>query len=206
MEQIKSMPVLERPREKLQSNGAKTLSDQELIAILLGSGTPKVPLHHICASLLQEYELKEVAGMGIKTLCTVKGIGLAKAAVILAAAEFSRRLQFNGQLLNDEKACCEFLRPILEKETQLQYILLLISARRELLAFAAAGSVLPDMGWIIRLAVEAGAARILLGRNGWTSFSNAERRYLAELGAACAALNVVCAGLMAVGPEGFKMI
>jgi len=43
MEAIKTMPPMERPREKLMLYAANHLSDQELIAILLGTGTPKVP-------------------------------------------------------------------------------------------------------------------------------------------------------------------
>jgi len=115
-------------------------------------------------------------------------------------------LRPSSLLLSDEHACAIYLRPLLLKETQLQYILLLLSESRELLAFSEAGCVLPDVGWITGLAVEAGAGRLMLGRNGWPAFSNAEGRYLAELRAACAALGLECEGLMAVGPERFKMI
>lgn len=205
MERIKSLPLMERPREKLQYHGAKSLSDRELLAILLGSGTPKVPLHQICENLLKDFQLADIGQMDMDALCRFKGIGPAKATMLLAAAEFNRRLQ-PGQILQTAQCCYEFLRSLLEKQSQLQYILLLISARQELLAFSEAGSVLPDIARITRLATEAGAARILLGRNGWPAFSNAESRYVLELRAACAALHIVCEGLMAVGPERFKMI
>lgn len=206
MEKIKNLPLMERPREKLQYQGVAALSDEELLAVLLGSGTPKVPLNQICANLLGEYQMADIAGMDMKTLCGFKGIGPAKATILLAVNEFCRRANLSGQLLKDEPACYHFLRPLLAGAEQLQYILLLISTRRELLAFCEAGSVLPDIGWIMQLACKAGAARILLGRNGWPAFSNAESRYLVELRAACAALGIVCEGLMAVGPERFKMI
>ena len=204
MEQIKSLPLMERPREKLQYQGPSALSDPELLAILLGSGTPKVPLHLICENLLKDTQLADIGQLDMEALCRFKGIGPAKAAILLAAAEFTNRSR--SQILLTEQDCCEQLRTLLEKQDRPQYILLLISARQELLAFSETGSLLPDIAQITGLAVEAGAARVLLGRNGWPAFSNAESRYLLELRAACAALHIMCDGLMAVGPGHFKMI
>jgi DNA repair protein RadC len=204
MEEIKSLPLLERPREKLRFNGAQSLSDQEILAILLGSGTPKVPLHLICENLLKDFQLADIGQLDMDALCRFKGIGPAKATILLAAAEFTRRMQ-SGQLLNSAQDCCNYFKTLLEKQSQLQYILLLISARKELLAFCEVGSVLPEIAWVTKLATEAGAARVMLGRNGWLAFSNAERRFLEELRAACGALGMVCESLMAVGPERFKM-
>lgn len=206
MENIKTLPPMERPREKLQFKGARSLSDTELLAVLLGSGTPQVPLGEICANLMRGQQLKDIATLDIEALGTFKGIGPAKAAILLAATEFGRRLQPVGELLADEQACCNYLRPLLAKATQLQYILLLISTGRELLAFAEAGSVLPDVRWIMELAVKAGAGHILVGRNGWPAFSKLEAQYSQELQAAASALGMICAGLMAVGPERFKII
>ncbi|MGF7077727.1 UPF0758 domain-containing protein [Mucilaginibacter sp. UYCu711] len=111
MENIKSLPPMERPREKLQFNGAASLTDSELLAILLRSGTPKVPLHLICETLLQQNDIVAVASMDMDKLCEFKGIGPAKATIILAATEFSRRLQPKGQYLPDEQACYAYLRP-----------------------------------------------------------------------------------------------
>ena len=199
MEKIRDLPQMERPREKLQYHGAKSLSDQELLAILLGSGTPKVPLHLICENLLKDTQLADIGQLDMEGLCRFKGIGPAKAAILLAATELTRRSR--SRLLLTEQDRCEQLRSLLEKQDQLQYILLLISARQELLAFSETGSLLPDIARITGLAVEAGAARILLGRNGWPAFSNAESRYMAELRAACTALHIVCEGLMIFGPE-----
>lgn len=203
MEKIKNIPIMDRPREKLLYQGVQALSDEELLAILLGSGTPKYPLNQICA-VLGQHELSAIAQMDMKALCEFKGIGPAKATTLLAVTEFCRRSKLLR--LKDEQSCFEYLRPLLAQATQLQYILLLISTGRELLAFSEAGSVLPDITWIAELAIQAGAGRILLARNGWPAVCNTESRYLTQLQAACAALNIICEGLMAVGPERFKMI
>ncbi len=206
MENIKTLPPMERPREKIQFRGVAALSDQELLAVLLGSGTPKVPLNNICEKLLEDHDLKSIAGLDMDMWCAFKGIGPAKATTLLAAAEFSRRVSTIVPLLCDEQACYDFLKPLLAEATQLQYILLLISAGRELLAFAEAGSVLPDITWITGLAIQAGARYFLLGRNGWPAFSNAEARFLKELQAAASSLAMVCEGMMAVGSQRYKMI
>ncbi len=197
---------MERPREKFQVSGAKTLSDAELLAILLGSGTPQLPLHQLCDSLLQKNGLAKIAAMDLDALCAFKGIGPAKATVLIAAAEYSRRINAKELILPDEQSCYDYVKPLLAKATQLQYLLLLISTGRELLAFAEAGSVLPDIVWITELAMKTGAARLLLARNGWPAFSRLEFEYVKELSAACTALHIVCDGLMTVGPERFKII
>lgn len=206
MERIKNLPPMERPREKLQFDGAASLSDQELLVILLGSGTPQVPVNSICRNLLKKHDLKSIAGMDMETLCSFKGIGPAKATTLLAAAEFSRRVRNTAHKLPDQQAWYEFLKPLLAEATQLQYILLLISTGRELLAFSEAGSVLPDITWVTGLAMQAGAKYIMLGRSGWHAFSNTEAKFLKELEAAAMSLGIQCNGLMAVGPERFKMI
>jgi DNA repair protein RadC len=194
MEKIKDLPLPERPREKLIYKGTDALSDEEILAILLGSAN------------LIPCSLPAIAQMDIKALCAFKGIGPAKAAVLLAAAEYSRRAATARSILKDEQAFYETLRPLLARATQLQYILLLISVGRELLAFSEAGSVLPDIARITELAIRAGAGRLLLARNGWPVFSNTESRYLHELQSACAALGILCEGLMTVGSKRFKMI
>ncbi|MFD0749264.1 UPF0758 domain-containing protein [Mucilaginibacter calamicampi] len=206
MENIKILPQMERPREKLQFRGAQALSDHELLAILLGSGTPQVPLHRICDNLMKQYSLKRIAGLDLEALCACKGIGPAKATILLAAAEFSRRLQTSSPGLSDEQACYVYLKPLLAQATQLQYILLLISARREVLAFSEAGSVLPDITWVTGLAIQSGARYFILARNGWPAFSNSEAKFLKELRVAALSLNLVCDGLMTIGPESFKVI
>lgn len=206
MERIMEMQAMDRPREKLLREGAIKLSDEELLAILLGSGTPTFPLHVICNNLLEQYELRTITQLDQQALIKVRGIGTAKAAILLAVTEFCRRAQASRLILKDERACYEHVKLLLAPATQLQYIFLLCSANRELLAFSEVGSVLPDMVKLTQLATEAGAGRLLLARNGWPAFSNAESRYLVELRAACAALNILCDGLMAVGPQHFKMI
>ena len=87
---ISSLSPHDRPREKILENGAYTLSDKELLAILLGQGTRDQDVFVLAEKLVGVMDAK---GLGVTgdELMTLKGIGRAKAAVILAALEFSRR-------------------------------------------------------------------------------------------------------------------
>ena len=87
---IDQIPEADRPREKLLRKGAPALSDQELLAVLIGKGTPGMGVMTLAAKLarlIDEKGLKVTA----EDLSQFKGVGNAKATLILAALEFARR-------------------------------------------------------------------------------------------------------------------
>ncbi|MCM3715095.1 RadC family protein [Halalkalibacter oceani] len=90
---IRDVPVRERPRERLLTEGARALSNQEILAILLRTGTKQESVLQLAQRLLTAFDgismLKEAA---IEELCLVKGIGQAKAVELAAAVELGRRL------------------------------------------------------------------------------------------------------------------
>jgi len=83
----------DRPREKLLLKGKSTLSDAELIAILIGTGTAACSAVDLSRMLLASvgYNLATVARMSVSDLCKFKGIGEAKAISIISALELGRR-------------------------------------------------------------------------------------------------------------------
>ena len=83
----------DRPREKLILKGRAACSDAELLAILIGSGTRELSALELSKEILHKAgnDLHLFSRMGIKELCTVKGVGEAKAVTILAALELGRR-------------------------------------------------------------------------------------------------------------------
>lgn len=91
---IKAMPEDARPREKLLANGSESLRDEELLAILLGSGTPGESAIELAGRMLSDLggDVKELKEVGLAWLCRYKGMGLAKASAVLAALELSRRM------------------------------------------------------------------------------------------------------------------
>ncbi len=90
---IKSWSVEDRPREKLEQRGCSALSDAELLAILIRSGTATHTAVDVSRALLQSigHDLHELARMSLRDLMRMKGIGKAKALSIMAAIELGRR-------------------------------------------------------------------------------------------------------------------
>lgn len=90
MSRMDQIPVQDRPREKLLAKGAAALSDQELLAVLLGKGTAQVDVMTLAAKLVRVVDEK---GLQIRSedLINLGGMGEAKATLILAAIEFARR-------------------------------------------------------------------------------------------------------------------
>lgn len=87
---LKNMPITERPREKLCLKGKEALSDQELLAILLGKGSKKHDVLTLAQKLIAVIDKKGI-DVTIDDLVDFDGVGKAKAAIILAAFEFVRR-------------------------------------------------------------------------------------------------------------------
>ena len=83
----------DRPREKLMSKGAQALSNAELLAILIGSGSGDDSAVSLMQKVLSAYDnsLDRVGRLSMEELCHFKGIGPAKAVTILAACELGRR-------------------------------------------------------------------------------------------------------------------
>ncbi|NUN69968.1 MAG: DNA repair protein RadC [Bacteroidetes bacterium] len=92
---IRDWPEDERPREKLIAHGAASLSDAELLAILINIGTARRSAVDVARGLLREYgTVKRLAALSVADLkqSRHKGIGAAKAVTIVAACELARRI------------------------------------------------------------------------------------------------------------------
>ena len=85
----------DQPREKLRDKGPEALSNAELLAILIGSGTPGTSAVELMQTVLNSCKnnLNTLGKMTIRDLCEYKGIGEAKAITILAACELGKRRQ-----------------------------------------------------------------------------------------------------------------
>ena len=90
MRSIKDVPVDQRPRERLMAHGAAGLSDQDLLAVLLGRGTSRQDVLALARRLVGIIDEKGVA-LSPRDLLAIEGIGPAKAALMVAAFEFVRR-------------------------------------------------------------------------------------------------------------------
>lgn len=90
----------DRPREKMMLHGAGALSNAELLAILIGSGSTDESAVELMRKVLADYRnsLCELGKSGVEELCRYKGIGPAKAITLLAASELGRRRKEEGTL------------------------------------------------------------------------------------------------------------
>lgn len=94
---IKNWSEDDQPREKLLYKGKNALSDAELVAILIGSGSRNESAVELCKRILQQNnnQLHQLQKQSIQQLMQFKGIGEAKAITIVAALELAKRLQLS---------------------------------------------------------------------------------------------------------------
>lgn len=94
---IKEWPADERPREKMQKTGAASLSDAELLALVIRSGDPstKQSAIDLGRELIKHFSgnLRELASADLSELCAIKGVGLAKATSVKAAFTLASRFK-----------------------------------------------------------------------------------------------------------------
>jgi DNA repair protein RadC len=90
---IRDFPQDERPRERFVQNGPQSLSNHELIAILLRTGTKDESVLQLSNRLLTHFEgLRDLKAASLEEITSIKGIGPAKAIQILSAVELGRRV------------------------------------------------------------------------------------------------------------------
>ncbi len=106
---IHSWALEDRPREKMSLKGRNALSDAELIAILLGSGTRDTSAVEVAKNILRKVEnnLNCLGELTLKELQKVRGIGEAKAILISAAMELGRRRQSASALERPQIKCSQ---------------------------------------------------------------------------------------------------
>ncbi|AIM37478.1 hypothetical protein KO02_12845 [Sphingobacterium sp. ML3W] len=113
---IREWAESDRPREKLLEQGRRVLSDAELLAILIGSGSRDETAVELCRRILSsaQHNLDNLSKMEVIDLCNFKGIGEAKAISIIAALELGRRrkesIQIERPVLNSSKRVYEYFK------------------------------------------------------------------------------------------------
>ena len=117
---IREWAESDRPREKLMEQGRRALTDAELLAILIGSGSKVETAVELCRRILSDAKnsLANLSKKEIADLCAYKGIGEAKAISIIAALELGRRRREEQQIevpvLNSSKRVYDYFRAQLQ--------------------------------------------------------------------------------------------
>ena len=166
----------DRPREKLMRLGAAALTDAELLAILVGSGSPKEDAVSLMKRILADCNnnLNSLGKLAIRDLCQYNGIGEAKAITILAACELGKRRQMEKAEERPDLGTATFIynhmHPVLQDSDVEEFWVLLMNQNHRLikkLCISRGGitEVAVDIRIIMREAVLANATIIAVCHN-----------------------------------------
>lgn len=174
---IKELLNDERPREKMLSKGAASLSNAELIALLLRSGTPGMNVLELSRNLLQDTggSISGLYAMSAERLCSYDGIGVGKALALLAAIELGRRFAaedspFDRVTLNSPELIFKLMLPLLKGlDHEECWVLFLNRANyliaREKISSGGHDSTVIDIRYILRKVLERRASSVILVHN-----------------------------------------
>jgi DNA repair protein RadC len=166
----------DRPREKFLLKGKSTLSDSELLAILIGSGSRNESAVQLCQRILASTNnnLNALGKMSIKQLTDFKGIGEAKAISIAAALELGRRRREEDALelkkINSSKAVFEIMQPIIGELPHEEFWVLYLNNSNKVIHKAQlskggiTGTVV-DVRLIFKIALDYNATSLILSHN-----------------------------------------
>ncbi len=184
---IKSWDEADRPREKMLQKGKAALSDAELIAILLGSGTASLSAVELARQILKSVDnnLHELAKLTVNDLMKFKGIGEAKAISIVSALELGRRRKETEPVkktkISSSKDAYEYMQAeLLDLSHEEFWILLLNRAhqvikKRQISSGGVSGTV-ADPKIIFKHALEVLASGIILMHNHPSGNLNASQQ------------------------------
>ena len=172
---IRELPVSERPREKLLDKGAYAVSDAELLAILLRSGTREENVARIAERLLKECQgLPGLAALSPQEIKKFHGIGPAKAVTLAAAVELAKRLATqvpaDKPVIRSPGDAALLFMPKLRYESKEHFMLLLLSTKNHVLAMPviSVGSLNASVVHpreVFRQAINYSAASVILAHN-----------------------------------------
>lgn len=173
---ISELAEEDRPREKLLLKGKSALTDAELIAILIGSGTRTMSAVDLSRLILRNVsnELSTLAKLSIKDLMKFKGIGEAKAITIVAAMELGRRRKEQEPhikpKISSSKDVYELMRPDLYDEVVEHFYLILMNRsnqviKKHLISQGGTSGTVVDAKIVFKTALEHLAQSMILVHN-----------------------------------------
>ncbi len=173
---IKNWAEADRPREKLLEKGRQALSDAELIAILLGSGTKDLSAVELAKKILHQTgnDLNKLGKLSIKELMQHKGIGEAKAISIAAAMELGRRRKESENkqqtIVKSSKDAYEFISPYLSDLHHEEFWAIYLSRNNTVIYHSkisqgGISATIADIRIILKTAIEHLASGIIICHN-----------------------------------------
>lgn len=201
---IKSWAEDDRPREKLLTKGAASLSDTELLGILIASGTREKSAVDLAREILNlaQNNLQQLGKLNLAELQQIKGIGEARAITITAAMELGRRRQI-GTVLERKSITCaedatELLFPLLQDLNHEMFCVIYLNNAQLLIKheFVSSGGLtatVADIRMILKSALLCQAAKIIVAHNhpwGNKTPSDADKKLTQKLKDAASSMDI----------------
>lgn len=135
---IRDFPEDERPRERFEQNGPESLSNHELIAILLRTGTKEESVLQLSNRLLTNFEgLRLLKDASLDEITAIKGIGKAKAIQVLAAVEIGRRISNlaydDRYVIRSPEDCANYVMNDMRFLSQEHFVCLYLNTKNQVL-------------------------------------------------------------------------
>jgi len=192
---IKSWAEEDRPREKLLLKGRSALSDAELIAILIGSGTPKTTAVDLAKQILKGVgnDLNRLARLSVNDLKKFKGIGPAKAIAIVSALELGRRRKDQSFMQREKVTSSEdvynLMKPELLDRSHEEFWMILLNRanvviKKHKISMGGISGTVADPRLIFKTALEHTACSVILVHNhpsGNLSPSEADKKLTSKM-------------------------
>lgn len=172
---IRDVHIADRPRERLIRQGAGSLSNQELIAILLRTGTKEESVLMIANRILKSFDkIQDLKDANVEEMMAVKGVGQAKAVQILAAVEIGKRISrkhSDGRyVIKSPEDAAAYLMTDMSSLVQEHFVVLFLNVKNEVLHkqtifIGSLNSSIVHPREIFREAVKRSAASIICAHN-----------------------------------------
>jgi len=170
---IKDISLENRPRERLQRQGSQVLSDAELLAIVLKTGSKEENVVDMSNRLISKYGIDNLSKCSIKELQEIKGIGNAKACQIIALFEFNKRHNFSkqkGKPIKSAKDVFEYCSPKLAGADKEHFMMLHLDARNrvvkdEVISIGTLTGTITHPREIFKAAIKESAYAVILVHN-----------------------------------------
>ena len=134
---IQDIPEEERPRERLIRNGPESLSNAELLGVVLRTGSNKENVVSLSSRIFSEYSIKQLSLANVSRLMQVHGVGKAKAAQIAAVFELARRLETfveePKRKICSPKDVYTFMYPKMREQKKEKFITLCLDTKNQIL-------------------------------------------------------------------------
>lgn len=142
MNNIKMMEIMEseRPRERLVKYGPSSLSNEEILAIVLKTGCKEYSVMDLSKIILKNYNnIEDLRNIKINTLIKIKGVGRVKAISLIAALELGKRVYYEKEkvnvILNNSSKIYDYFKDLVINEKQENFYAIYLDSKSKLISY-----------------------------------------------------------------------